>query len=539
MGFAFNPFTGTFDVKGAGGGGASYIDGEEATYNDLSLSSTTAPLNSAWLVRNSSGIWPFNKPGGIYIRTATLGVSRDADYTYAGTMPDVFSDAVLTIYDEASTTRTGQFNLGSITAGQNRVLTWPDTNGRIALSNYAVVSSAQTLAAGSVVAADTTAGAFTVTLPASPANGDTVSILDYAGTFDTNALTIARNGSNIESLAENMDCNLEDAAFSLVYVGSTVGWKVVPYFGSKTSLASPDPIGNTTPNTGNFTTLTANSIQNTPIGSTTPNTVAATALSATPAVNTPALTSTGYSLTGSSAQSLVDLSGTWNTTGTPIALKTNLTVTAAGANSMYADFQAGGYSQAGIARISGTSNALWLYNANSGTNTNGIGANYERGKFAWESNILRIGTEKLGSGTARALEFQTDGTTRVTITAGGQFRLAEGTGYQVNNRGVFTFTADGVAAIRDWNSTGAIFLRIGTESSTNLFPALKRSSTALQVRLADDSAYSVLDAQLRAQGTAPATSGATGTAGDIRYDADYIYVCTATNTWKRAAIATW
>ncbi len=132
MGLKFNPFSGNFDFTGGGGGGSSYIDGEEATYNDLSLDAGVAPLNSAWLVRNSSGIWPFNKPGGIYIRTATLGVSRDADYTYAGTMPDVFSDAVLTIYDEASTTRTGQFNLGSVTAGQNRVLTWPDANGTIA-----------------------------------------------------------------------------------------------------------------------------------------------------------------------------------------------------------------------------------------------------------------------------------------------------------------------------------------------------------------------------------------------------------------------
>lgn len=37
----------------------------------------------------------------------------------------------------------------------------------------------------------------------------------------------------------------------------------------------------------------------------------------------------------------------------------------------------------------------------------------------------------------------------------------------------------------------------------------------------------------------PATSGATGTAGDIQWDASYIYVCTATNTWKRAALSTW
>lgn len=37
----------------------------------------------------------------------------------------------------------------------------------------------------------------------------------------------------------------------------------------------------------------------------------------------------------------------------------------------------------------------------------------------------------------------------------------------------------------------------------------------------------------------PASATATGNAGDICWDANYIYVCTATNTWKRAAISTW
>jgi hypothetical protein len=37
----------------------------------------------------------------------------------------------------------------------------------------------------------------------------------------------------------------------------------------------------------------------------------------------------------------------------------------------------------------------------------------------------------------------------------------------------------------------------------------------------------------------PASATATGTAGTIAWDTSYIYVCTATNTWKRAAISTW
>jgi hypothetical protein len=39
--------------------------------------------------------------------------------------------------------------------------------------------------------------------------------------------------------------------------------------------------------------------------------------------------------------------------------------------------------------------------------------------------------------------------------------------------------------------------------------------------------------------TAPSSAGDTGTAGEIRFTADYIYTCVATNTWKRVALATW
>jgi hypothetical protein len=89
------------------------------------------------------------------------------------------------------------------------------------------------------------------------------------------------------------------------------------------------------------------------------------------------------------------------------------------------------------------------------------------------------------------------------------------------------------------DSANTSFDRLQFGGTTTSFPALKRSSAILQARLADDSGYTTIDAQHRLQGTAPATASSTGTAGDIRYDADYIYVCTATDTWKRAAITTW
>jgi hypothetical protein len=71
---------------------------------------------------------------------------------------------------------------------------------------------------------NTTSAAFTVTLPTSPSLGDFVSFIDYAGTFDTNNLTIARNGKNIQGVAEDLTVSVERAGLTLVFVDNTQGW---------------------------------------------------------------------------------------------------------------------------------------------------------------------------------------------------------------------------------------------------------------------------------------------------------------------------
>jgi hypothetical protein len=211
MAWSFNPFTGNLDLVGSGGGTVVF-EGEVETFAELPETVGDPAVGASFLVRSSTGVWLVNRrQAGIWIRKNNTGV-RATDWEYGGDYPV-----------NSVNGQTGNVSLGSSDVAAEPI-------------DYTVVTTATTLANGAKVAADTTAGAFTLTLPASPSNGDTVSILDYAGTFDTNNLTIARNGSNIESLAENMDCNIEDAAFSLVFVGSTVGWKVVPYFGSVTDL---------------------------------------------------------------------------------------------------------------------------------------------------------------------------------------------------------------------------------------------------------------------------------------------------------------
>jgi len=71
---------------------------------------------------------------------------------------------------------------------------------------------------------NTTSSAFTATLPASAAIGDEISFIDYAGTFDTNNLTIGRNSHNIQGVAEDLTVSTERAGFTLVYVDATQGW---------------------------------------------------------------------------------------------------------------------------------------------------------------------------------------------------------------------------------------------------------------------------------------------------------------------------
>ena len=99
--------------------------------------------------------------------------------------------------------------------------------------------------------------------------------------------------------------------------------------------------GRSTAGTGNVEDLSASDAR-TVLGLATTSAVTFASLATSPAANTAAFTTTGYSLTGSNAQSLVDLAGTWNTTGTPSAIKLNITDTASNAASRLLQVSVGG-----------------------------------------------------------------------------------------------------------------------------------------------------------------------------------------------------
>jgi hypothetical protein len=85
---------------------------------------------------------------------------------------------------------------------------------------------------------DTTSGAITVNLPASPSAGDIMAIADYAGTAATSNIIIGRNGSNIEGQAANGIINNNRDSITLVYVDGTQGWLAVN--DNESSFISPE-----------------------------------------------------------------------------------------------------------------------------------------------------------------------------------------------------------------------------------------------------------------------------------------------------------
>jgi hypothetical protein len=74
---------------------------------------------------------------------------------------------------------------------------------------------------------NTTAGAITVTLPATPSAGDIVAIADYANTSATNNITVGRNGSKIDGETIDAKIKVNGQVYTLVYVDATEGWKTV------------------------------------------------------------------------------------------------------------------------------------------------------------------------------------------------------------------------------------------------------------------------------------------------------------------------
>jgi hypothetical protein len=112
---------------------------------------------------------------------------------------------------------------------------WASTSLPASGLSYVAKSANYTLSNNEGVLANTASGAFTITLPATPATGNQVVVADAGGDFGANALTIARNGSTIANAAEDLICDINDISVQLVYSGNT--WEVYTQLGGNGGTA--------------------------------------------------------------------------------------------------------------------------------------------------------------------------------------------------------------------------------------------------------------------------------------------------------------
>jgi hypothetical protein len=114
-----------------------------------------------------------------------------------------------------------------------------------------------------------------------------------------------------------------------------------------------------------------------------------------------------------------------------------------------------------LAQRNGTAaQATRIYNTFTST------TNFERAKIEWASNILLIGTEKgTGGGTARAMELQTDGITRVQISRDGVYRYAQIAPAAVNTTATLTI-ADIQSGIVTTTTAAAVDMTLPTGTAT-------------------------------------------------------------------------
>jgi len=81
-----------------------------------------------------------------------------------------------------------------------------------------------TAAVGEFIVAS--AGGITITLPASPSAGDTVTVKDGTGAAATSSFTVARNGENIAASATDLTFDKNYAEITMTYIDASIGWSV-------------------------------------------------------------------------------------------------------------------------------------------------------------------------------------------------------------------------------------------------------------------------------------------------------------------------
>ena len=232
----------TLQLKAATGSGATvtwatddkgwklvYFDGVSTNTGvyDVGFGAATSPGGSTTQVQfNNSGAF-----GGDADLIWTAGTALTINSQKELRLADTDDSAYVGVRSHATVTGSYTLTMPAATGSADQILV-TDGSGNLSFVDnsggtaWQAVSAASTInvAAGNGYFLNTTGNAITATLPASPTLGDEISFADYAGTFDSYNLTVARNGKNIQGAAADLTVATERAGFTLVFTDNTQGW---------------------------------------------------------------------------------------------------------------------------------------------------------------------------------------------------------------------------------------------------------------------------------------------------------------------------
>ena len=205
--------------------GFKFLYSDGTNINEISLASP--PGGSDTQVQFNSGGTSFGGSANLTWDGSNLQIGSQGDIRLADSDSSNYLAIQAPATISANYTLTMPANDGdadqALTTNGSGVLSWTTISGGADWQAVITADPANAVA-GEGYFCNTTSAAFTVTLPTSASRGDFISIIDYAGTFDTNNLTVGRNGHKIQGDASDLTVATERAAFTLVYVDATQGW---------------------------------------------------------------------------------------------------------------------------------------------------------------------------------------------------------------------------------------------------------------------------------------------------------------------------
>jgi len=430
-----------YAISQGGGGGGGYINGVVDTYNDLPVTAGTPAINTVYLVRFSTGVWLINRhPAGLYIRITNFGNLND--WEYLGTFPEVQSDSRWRVYNETDPTKEVALDVSGVTSGATRTLSVPDASGRIQVEGQPI---------GNVVPA---AGTFTTLAANNGTLAASSPVLDLAQTWDNAAVfTGSISGTTLTVTAMTSGTilsGMELTSSGVITAGTTIASFGTGTGGVGTYNITPSQTRASATITGrpSFTALFANYTDT--------NSASTSLLLNLQTNGTPRFT---VNKSGNVACGTLDIApGSLTALACRFTGETNNGFYRRAANCL--TFVNGGANRFEISgsavRLEVNQSFNWVSNDLTGSpdltfvrdaadtlgqrrttnpqrynlyGTFTSGTNFERLFVDYNATALafRIGTEK-GSGspggTARPLEFQTDGVTRMTIAASGALTVA-------------------------------------------------------------------------------------------------------------------